>query len=95
MSRWISDRYEKIYNKKLDEFSDGSDRTLFKCLTHANRTFNLMYNFIKSGVQVSIDIRPTLELSKILYKIFSKKIIKKAIHSCFKRTRFIVEIGSC
>ena len=30
-------------------------------MTHANRTFNLMNNFIKSGVQVSIDIRPTLK----------------------------------
>ena len=60
----------KIYHKDdnylivifiLIEFSDGSDRTLFKCLTHANRTFNLINNFIKSGVQVSIDIQPTLK----------------------------------
>jgi len=33
-------------------------------LTHANRTFNLMDNFIESGVQVSADIRPTLKRGK-------------------------------
>ena len=46
------DRPSKL--KNIDEFGDGSDWTLSKCLTHANRTFNLMNNFIKSGVQVSI-----------------------------------------
>ena len=38
------------------EFDDGSEWTLFKCLTHANRTSNLIYKlmyFIRSGVQVS------------------------------------------
>lgn len=39
------------YIKNLVEFGDSSDWTLSKCLTHANRTFNLR---IKSGVQVSI-----------------------------------------
>jgi len=42
------------YVKKLDELSDGSDWTLFKCLTHANRTINLMKILLISGVQVSI-----------------------------------------
>jgi len=28
--------------KKIDEFGDGSEWTLSKYLTHANRTFNLI-----------------------------------------------------
>ena len=28
--------------KKINEFGDGSDWTLSKYLTHANRTFNLL-----------------------------------------------------
>ena len=47
--------------KNMGEFGDGSDWTLSKCLTHANRTFNLMNNLIKSGEQVSKDIQPTLK----------------------------------
>jgi len=34
------------------EFDDGSEWTLSKCLTHANRTTNF-FNIISSGVQVS------------------------------------------
>lgn len=39
------------------EFDDGSEWTLSKCLTHANRTANLIYMLynISSGVQVSND----------------------------------------
>ena len=43
-----------IIGRGKDEFGDGSEWTLSKCLTHANRTFNLIFNFFKSGVQVSI-----------------------------------------
>jgi len=41
--------YDKI------EFDDGSEWTLSKCLTHANRTTNFILNIISSGVQVSND----------------------------------------
>ena len=36
------------------EFDDGSEWTLSKCLTHANRTSNfILIDLIRSGVQVS------------------------------------------
>jgi len=37
----------------LDEFGDGSEWTLSKCLTHANRTTIFLKKYDSSGVQVS------------------------------------------
>ena len=52
--------YNYIHYKNYKiEFDDGSEWTLSKCLTHANRTTNLiiyyLYKNISSGVQVSKD----------------------------------------
>ena len=41
-----------INKLKIFEFDDGSEWTLSKCLTHANRTSNKK-KIIRSGVQVS------------------------------------------
>ena len=56
--------------KKIIEFDDGSEWTLSKCLTHANRTATLFKKLGCSGVQVSKDIDLTLEqgILKIPYR---------------------------
>ena len=43
------DKLQKVYAiNQFDEFDDGSEWTLSKCLTHANRTSNLIRNIIES-----------------------------------------------
>ena len=62
-----------IINKKkskyIIEFDDGSEWTLSKCLTHANRTSNFInFNLVRSGVKVSKGYYNRLKVrSKIPY----------------------------
>ena len=70
-----------ILNIIYIEFDDGSDWTLSKCLTHANRTSNFIRNnLVRSGVQVSKRYYGYLGVRDIKFLILYINCIKKEIY---------------
>ena len=74
ISPLINDKFIKKY---IVEFDDGSDWTLSKCLTHANRTSNSIFiNIVRSGVQVSNGLLDHLKVrSKIPYNWYKEIVV--------------------